>query len=415
MMLFRRGRLSNKKSWTLLVDLFDHRYQWPLREPIIRFLIRGDALRFVCTLRFLIDRVGEGIYLLNRKSPPQGTPWFGADLEGTLAALPVRPAEVAARLSSIMLLSDPAAADLALRRLLLEIIDLAPTIRKRRRDEEGPIVPWLPRIAALDTATAPSAPAASPPGELRRIAQRAIRIVWRLPGSRLAALTGSVAAGYADLHSDVDISLLGLKFADPDVRRSLIAATSDAPEDITQRTTATYAADAFWLEDRLVDVRYFLLEHARRLIAEPVPQSREDYELLARLSNADILVDYEFRGPDLVRDLQRATRRSRSDRVARTAAQLEVAIQRLGESHDTPAIFYTSVEAILSLFQLLAARNDRWIVLPKRTPDWLGGLTYAPADIYERLRQVALLPCGPENVPDKVKGLRDLADEVNHL
>jgi hypothetical protein len=133
------------------------------------------------------------------------------------------------------------------------------------------------------------------------------------------------------------------------------------------------------------------------------------------LSNADILVDYQFLGPDLIRDLQRATRHSRSDRMARAAAQLEGAVQRLGESRDTPAIFNGTVEAILSLFQLLAARNDRWIVLPKRTPDWLGGLTFTPADIYERLRQVALLPCAPENVLAKLEALRDLADEANRL
>jgi hypothetical protein len=258
--------------------------------------------------------------------------------------------------------------------------------------------------------------------QLRHLAQRAVRIVWRLPGSRLAVLTGSVATGYADLTSDIDISLFGVKLAPVDVRRSLIAATSSAPTDITQFTQKTYASDAFWLQDRaaggglhLIDVRYFLIEEAQRLIAHPFPQSLAEHELLAHLSTADVLVDYEFRGPELIRDLQRATREARSERLARASADLHRALDRLQIVSESTTIFYATTDAILAFFQLLAARNDRWILFPKWSAAWLSGLEYVPADVHRRLSAVALLPSRPEHVADKLETLRALESEVMAL
>ena len=68
-MFFRRGRLRAKKAQALLVEQFNQRYQWSLRIPIVHFLARGDPLRFLCSLRFLVDQVGQGVYLLNRRQP----------------------------------------------------------------------------------------------------------------------------------------------------------------------------------------------------------------------------------------------------------------------------------------------------------------------------------------------------------
>ncbi len=408
-MLFRQGRLGAKKARALLVELFDQRYQWALRIPIVHLLARGDPLRFLCSLRFLVDYVGQGVYLLNRREPPGQIPWFAG------SHLPLQPAHLAERLALVVRLDDPPHAEVEARRLLLEIIVLAPKKKKRDQGEAQPPVSWLPRIAAFES---PSVPPQAPGGDqadLLRLARRAVRIVWRLPGSRLAALTGSLAAGYADLISDIDISLFGLKLPEARVRRSLIAATSDAPDDITQVSHEAYAADTFWLEGRLTDVRYFLIEEARRLIEHPAPESPADYELLARLSTADVLVDYEFRGPDLLRDLQRATRRARPERMASAAARLDEALARLEAGGEGPTLFCATVEAILALFQLLAACNDRWIVFPKWTAPWLEGLERVPADTHGRLSAVALLPFRAEHVPARVRTLHALADETRAL
>jgi hypothetical protein len=358
-MFFRRGRLSARRARALLVELFDHHYQWPLRLPIIQLLQRGDPLRFLCTIRFLVDWMGDGIFLLNQRQPPTQTLWFDDDAEAALAGLGRYPTDVVERLTAVMRLDDPVVA-------------------------EG--------------------------------------IVWRLPGSRLAALTGSVAAGYADVTSDIDISLFGLKLPEADVRRSLIAATSSAPDDITQLTAKTHAADAFWLaEDTdgqrlyLVDVHYFLLEEAQRLIEHPVPTSRPDEELLAALSTADVLVDYESRGPDLLSDLRQATRQARPQRMASALTELEQSLARLEGSTHGSGMFYATTDAILALFQLLAARNDRWIVFPKRTVAWLSGLEHVPRDLHERLSPVALLPFRSENLAVKLETLRTLESEIRTL
>jgi predicted nucleotidyltransferase len=273
----------------------------------------------------------------------------------------------------------------------------------------------LPRTAPLEEVVQPESQSFDNGGDMRRLAQRAVRIVWRLPGSRLAALTGSIATGHADLASDIDISLFGLKLADARVRRSLIAAMSDAPDDITQLTAETHAADAFWLDGRLADVRYFLISEARRLIADPVPRSQADYELLTRLSTADILVDYEFRGPNLTRDLQQATRRARDERMARASDHFRQAAGRLEASVEPPDIFCATVEAVLALFRLLAARNDRWILFPKWTAVWLEGLETVPPEFHARLSDVALLPFHRKNVQSKLDTLRAIAGEITGI
>lgn len=421
-MFFRRGRLRAKPARSFLIELFDRRYQWLLRMPIARLLAQGDASRFLCSLRFLVDHLGQGVYLLNHQRPPQQRPWFGDDLEATVANLPLRPTDLVERLKLVMRLDDPTVAEVEARRLLLDVIDLTPKEKKDQGENDQPVVSWLPQIAALEP-YAPGDDQGWLPGErmdLMPLARRAVRIVWRLPGSRLAALSGSVAAGNADLTSAVDISLFGLKLPDAKVRRSLIAATSDAPHDITQTSRQTYASDIFWLDGRssaqdprLIYVRYFLIEEARRLIEHPAPQSQADEELLAHLSTADVLVDYELRGPDLLDDLQRATRQAQPERMARASGWLNQALTRLQDSRDGSTILYDTVSAILALFQLLAARNDRWIAIPKWTAAWLDGLEHAPADTYQRLNAVALLPFHLENVPARVKALRALADEIN--
>lgn len=422
-MFFRRGRLSGGRARALLIELFDHHYQWPLRRPIVHLLERGDPVRFLCTLRFLVDWIGDGVYLLNRRQPLEQTPWFGDATETAVAELERCPADLSGRLMSVMRMDDPAAAEFEVRRILLEIIDLAPKEKKRGSQNQGqPVVSWFPQIADLDTTRESLDAPVADQADLRRIAQQAVRIVWRLPGSRLATLTGSVAAGYADLTSDVDVRLFGLKLPKVDVRRSLIAATSSLPEDITQLTKKTYAADAFWLKDDLsksrpylIDVRYFLIEEAQRLIEHPVPGSRADEELLADLSNADVLVDYESRGPDLLHELQQATQQARADRLARASADIERALADLKASGDSASMFYATTDAILALFQLLAARNDRWIVFPKRTAAWLDGLKHVPADLHQRLSPAALLPFRPENLPAKLETLRTLGSEIRAL
>jgi hypothetical protein len=422
-MFFRRGRLSAKQARAGLIELFDHHYQWPLRRPVAYLLARNDLLRFLYALCFLVHQIGRGVYLLNRRRPPEQGPWFADDLEAAVAGLAVQPAHLAQRLALVMRLDDPLAAELEVRRLLLEIIQLTPQEKRRgQQEDEGPVVSWLPWIADLETPTEPPPAPAGDLADWRRTAQQAVRIVWRLPGSRLAALTGSVAASYADLTSEIDVSLFGLKLPAADVRRSLIAATSARPDDITQLTQRGYAADVFWLNGRGADgnryqitVRYFLIAEARRLIEHPLPESKLEEELLAHLSTAEVLVDYELRGPDLLRDLQHATRRARPERVARAANDLDQALASLERSGDSPGIFYGTVEAIRALFQLLAARNDRWIIFPKWTAAWLDSLEHVPGDLYERLSAVALLPCRVENLAVKLETLAALAQETRAL
>jgi len=422
-MFFRHGRLSAKKARALLIELFDQRYQWPLRIPIVHSLGRSDPLRFLCALRSVVDGVGQGVFLLNRRQPPEQIPWFADSLETTVIKLPYRPAHLAERLAFVMRLDDPVAVEVEIRQLLLEIIDLTPQEKRRGRQETEPlVVSWLPRIAALEAEPESLPVIGAERADLQQIARRAVRIVWRLPGSRLAALTGSAALGYADLISDIDISLFGLKLPKTDVRRSLIAATSDEPDDITQLTQERYAVDTFWLKDHspggnahLIDTHYFLIEDAQRLIKRPVPESRADVELLAHLSTAQILVDYESRGPDLLQDLHRATRQARSERMARASASLDQALAYLRASSHSPDIFYATTQAVLALLQLLAARNDRWILFPKWTSAWLDDLEVAPDDFHTRLSSVALLPFRQENVAAKLETLRVLKSEIKAL
>lgn len=419
-MFFRRGRLRERKAQTLLVELFDNCYQWPLRFPII-YVSRDDPLRFLCSTRLMIDWIGYGVYLLNRRNPPQRAPWFHGGLRDTLSQLQRYPANLEERLIQVMAMDDPATAELNARSLLLDIIDLA-SEEKKRRGQEGarPLVSWLSKTADLKIGSEPIGVTHSDQADLKEIARRAVRIVWRLPGARLAAVSDPAPHGYADLTAEVAISLFGLKLPDPAVRRSLIAATADLADDITQLTRESYAADIFWLRDRSsgrnlrqVDVRYFSIDEASRLAEHPVPASQTDWELVIRLSTAEFLVDYELRGPDLLHDLQQSTRRVRPERLDKASADFDRAITDLRASgDDVPRNFYAATDAILALFQLLAARNDRWIHCPRSTPAWFDSLEHAPMDAQQRMTAIALLPFRAENNHSRSETLATLARET---
>jgi hypothetical protein len=419
-MFFRRGRLSVRKTQTLLVELFDNCYQWPLRFPITN-VSRDDPLRFLCSMRFIVDWIGQGVFLLNRRNPPQQSPWFGGGLRDALSKLQRYPVDLEERLTQVTVMDDPATAELNARSLLLEIIDLA-SVEKKRRGQEGarPLVSWLPKTADLKIASEPIEMIYSDRADLKEIARRAVRIVWRLPGARLAAVSDPVPLGYTDLTADIAISLFGLKLPDPAVRRSLIAATAGLADDITQLTRESYAADIFWLRDRSpdgnlrqVDVRYFSIDEARRLTEHPVPASQTDWELLMRLSTSEFLVDYESRGPDLLHDLQQATRRARPERLAKASADFDRAMMDLNASgDDVPRNFYAATDAILALFQLLAARNDRWILYPTSTAAWFDSLEHAPVDAHQRISAIALLPFHAKNNHNRSETLSALAQET---
>jgi hypothetical protein len=419
-MFFRRGRLSERKAKTLLVELFDNCYQWPLRFPII-YVSRDDPLRFLCSTRLMVDWIGHGVYLLNRRTLPQQAPWFDGGLRGTLSKLQRYPANLEERLIQVMAMDDPATAELNARSLLLDIIDLTSDERKHRGQAGArPLVSWLPKTADLKIGSEPVRVAHDDQADLKEIARRAVRIVWRLPGSRLAAMSDPTPHGYTDLTADIAISLFGLKLPDPAVRRSLIAATADLADDITQLTRESYAADIFWLQDRLsgenlrqVDVRYFSIDEASRLAEHPLPVSQTDWELLIRLSTAEFLVDYELRGPDLLRDLQQSTRRVRPERLAKASADFDRAITDLRASgDDVPRNFYAATDAILALLQLFAARNDRWIHCPRSTSAWFGSLDHAPMDAHQRMSAIALLPFRAENNHSRSETLAALAQET---
>jgi hypothetical protein len=128
-----------------------------------------------------------------------------------------------------------------------------------------------------------------------------------------------------------------------------------------------------------------------------------------------VLVDYEFRGPDLLHDLQQSTRRARSDRLVRASDGVERALVDLEVSGDSASMFYATTDAVLALFKLLAARNDRWIVCPKRTLAWLEGLEHVPADLHQRLSSAAMLPFRQKNLTAKLETLRTLASEIKAL
>jgi hypothetical protein len=156
-----------------------------------------------------------------------------------------------------------------------------------------------------------------------------------------------------------------------------------------------------------------LIDEALRLIENPVPESRADWELLSCLSTAEFLVDYELRGPDLLHDLQRATRLARPERMAKAAVDIDQALTRLKASADDgPRSFYATTDAILTLFQLLAARNDRWLICPKDTAVWFDNLEHAPADAHQRISSIALLPFRAEHTPSRLQTLTELTQEA---
>jgi len=418
-MFFRRGRLRAGQARSWLLDLFNHQYQWWLRTPIRNLLARDDRVCFLCSLALMVDHIGQGLYLLNQRKPPASfdrdgvPPWFGPDLGEAITDFSLVPDHLAERLREILTLDDPVLSEVEGRRLMIELMGLF--LSQGRKKEETPL-PWLDGISPPEVEELVALEPDS--SQTMNLARRAVRIVWRLPGGWMTALTGSGAAGMADQSSDVDIVVYSDQLADEAVRRSLVGATSDGHQDATHLTQKRYARDVFWLDGRMIDVRYYLLEDLKRLVEHPIPHSRLEKEMLAQLDNLNALYD-----PTLVMlnvldppDIRRAFQGVRAERLNAETSRLDEALARLsGSSEHGPARLHATVEVILALFDLLAARNDRWIAFPRWTAAWLERLDAAPPDAQERLMGVAATPFRHETTVAKAATLRALASEVRAL
>lgn len=415
-MVFRRGRLRAGQARSRLLDLFNHQYQWWLRTPIRNLLARDDRVCFLCSLALMVDHIDQGLYLLNQRKPPAPLdrggvpPWFGPDLGEAIADFVLSPDRLVERLGEILALDDPGFSEVEGRRLMIELMGLF--LSQERKQEESPL-PWLDRVPPPEVEEL--APLEPDSGHTMSLARRAVRIVWRLPGGWMTGLTGSGAAGLADQGSDVDLVVYGDRLADEAVRSSLVRATSDNHQKATHLTQKRYARDVFWLDGRMIDVRYYLLEDLKRLVEHPIPHSQREKEMLAQVDNLNALYD-----PTLVMlnvldppDVRRALQRVRAERLNAEASRLNEALTRLsGSPEHGPTRLYTTVEVILALFDLLAARNDRWITFPRWTATWLERLDAAPPDTQERLMDVAATPFRPDTTVAK---LVTLASEAQAL
>ncbi len=420
-MFFRRGRLRTGQARSRLRHLFNAQYQWWLRTPVRNWLARDDLVCFTCSLVRMMDDVGRGLYLLNRRQPPEVSggvgddvpPWYGSDLGQVIEDFSLYPQDLVERWQGLMRLDDPARSEVEGRRLLCDLIDLF--LSQEKKQDESPL-PWYdqvpqPQVEGLD-------PLEPDLGRTMSLARQAVRIVWRLPGGHMSALTGSVAAGWADRTSDVDIVVYGDHLADETVRRSLIGATSDSDQDVSTLTYKRQARDRFWLDGRLIDVRYFLLEDVKRLVEYPVTRSPQDKEILAQVDNLESLYDPTFLMVNVLapKDLERAAKRAREERLGLAGARLDQALSRLSDSgQPDPTLLYGTVTVILGLFNLLAARNDRWLAFPRWTANWLDQLGVAPAETHARLTDVVTTPFRPNYAAAKVKALRALVAEARAL
>lgn len=402
--------ISIKGAKSKFYRLIDENFQWWLRLPIINLLWRHDFIRFIVSIKFLITQLLEATLLINNVYI-KSTQALEYDVQDLLKKLTVKPKNLIIRIEKICSLHDFRESENESRKLLLDTILLGCNIFNLE-------FTWLKKINELHM---PKNNILYPnPKPYLSIAEE-LAILYKTLDSTIAiGVGGSLSKGFADETSDIDLDIISSYIPEENSRYDLM---KDKACEIRLRSDHNSANDEYFIGKTLIDVRYWNFTKWSKLVEKPQISSYWDEEALSHLDSMKILWD-----PNevIVRHKTRlkiTTANIRKRRVSNSLEQLSVNIQNLmkqkKQSASNREILFAITDCISSIFNILAALNNEWVVFPKWSRQWIESLKVCIPGLYPQIECIILEKL-PKNdykniiliIKSLFKDLKKLGDKI---
>lgn len=337
--------------------------RWWLVLPPVNLIARGDVIRFRHALYLIVHQVAAVLFGLNGQPGRMTYPSSLSGCRARLDALPVRPDGCGLRLEQMVTTGRMEDAWAVAARLIGDVIALV----------NSPSIP-TPR----------SSPSLSP-DELAVLAQQAAQRYHRLPGVDGIALSGSLARGYADGMSDVDLSVYCRAVPSHDARRTVADGLPGVRDILIE-----HACDTAWVEGTLVHVRYWQTYNVERMLTA-FPTASPDAFLAEDLQVCIPLYDVSGRLRDWKARVQAFSSHLKASLLAppqRRRPAFARAWTAALAAHDVLHLHCLANQAANDWLIALFAVNDRFLTTPRWCRDEMRRFAVIPAESEARLREV---------------------------
>ncbi|MBI4552021.1 MAG: nucleotidyltransferase domain-containing protein [Candidatus Latescibacteria bacterium] len=383
---------------------------WWLTLPPVNLIARGDVIRFRHALYLIVHQVTAVLFGLNGQPVRMTYPSTLSDGRSRLDALPIRPDQCGLRLEQMVTAGRMEDAWAVAARLIGDVSALTiPHPLSLPRGERKGSSPWVTVSPLPAVGEGPGVRASLSPDKLVVLAQQAAQWYHRLPGLDGIALTGSLARGYADAMSDVDLSVYCRAIPAHDARRAVAAGLPGVRGILIE-----HACDTAWVEGTLVHVRYWQTYNVERMVAAfPAPPSdaflAEDLQVCVPLYDVSgRLQAWKARvqafAPHLKAELLAPTQRRRPAFARAWSAALA--------AHDVLHLHCLANQAANDWLIALFAMNDRFLTTPRWCRDEMRRFAIIPAESEARLLEVVEPITDWGEAGNRWRGLHQLWEEV---
>lgn len=376
-----------------LPQTFDHnaldQLRWWLKLLPTNLIARRDVLRFRHALYLIVHQIAAVLFGLNGQSARMMYPSALSGGRARLDELAIRPDRCGSRLEQIVTTPRMDDAWMTASWLIADVVSLVDSVP-----------PASGLIPAPPQAHVPSFDPLS-----RQIAQR----YQSLTGIDAIALTGSLARGYADTLSDIDLSVYCRTLPSREARVMIVEGLPGVHDVLIE-----HACDTAWVEGTLVHIRYWLTGDVEEMVAalpDPPPDAflAEDLQVCVPLYDvAERLSEWKARiqvfPPHLKAALLDPVQRRRSAFAGAWAAALA--------AQDALHLYCLANQAANDWLIALFAVNNRFLTTPRWCRDEMRRFMVIPEESEARLRKIVGAIEDFSDVGARWNGLNQLWEEL---
>lgn len=338
--------------------------RWWVKLPPTNLIARGDAIRFHHALYLIIHQVATVLFSHNGNPVSMTSPSTLSGCRPRLDDLAIRPDRCGMRLEQMVTASRMDDAWAIAVRLIADVIAFVDGVLPTS------IVP-APRPArsrSLD--------------ELALLAPQVAQRYRGLTGLEAIALTGSLARGYADGMSDIDLSVYCQAVPSHDARARIAAGLPGVSDVLIEP-----ACDTAWIDGILVHVRYWLTSEVEEIIAA-FPDPPRDAFLAEDLQVCVPLYDGSSRLREWKARVQMFSSRLKAallNPIQRRRPTFARAWASALAAHDRIHLYCLANQAANDWLIALFAVNDRFLTTPRWCHDEMRRFAVIPAESGARL------------------------------
>ncbi len=366
-----------------------------LAFPILSQVRRGDWVRLAMSKYFQIGQIADTLFALNGLAIRKGVDY---QFEEDIASLQSKPPRTAERLNSMFLAVDHAseiAEALGLMRDAVTLIgEKYPELRLRCRE-----------ILEFERKYSKRRRPSKTGSELLHMAREVALAYHRVWPDWAICLSGSVAKGYSDAESDVDLLAYCETIPSADLGRNVILQMLPEAKDFTRDLThPRWSCDAFMRGGCWTHVDFKNMPEVEEIV-QRLPDFRwDDDDYLEDVQCCVILFDPEGRVAGWKKVIDNPPPALRSKRVGEYLKDSKW-FDRLKEAVDSGHFitsYYYLMDGIYTLCNVIFALNGIFSVFPKWVKQTAEELRTKPTGFYPRLVRIVNTEFSPATWHEKV-------------